>query len=56
MGHDYLTSITDLSEKNFLEIVSYEATAVSLLAKFARGTHRGNETLPRRRSSIILIR
>ena len=52
-----MTSITDLSEKNFLETVSYEATVVSLLAKFARGTHRGNETLLRRKSSsnIYLI-
>lgn len=58
MGNDYMTSITDLSEKNFLETVSYEATVVSLLAKFARGTHRGNETLVLRRkssSNIYLI-
>ncbi|KAG8216796.1 hypothetical protein J3R82DRAFT_7044 [Butyriboletus roseoflavus] len=32
--------VSNLSEKNFLEILPYEATIVSLLAVFARGTHR----------------
>jgi len=32
--------VSNLSEKNFLEVVPYEATIVSLLAVFARGTHR----------------
>lgn len=39
-GHVPIHLVSNLSEKNFLETVSYEATAVSLLAKFARGTHR----------------
>ncbi|KAF9225923.1 hypothetical protein BS17DRAFT_777880 [Gyrodon lividus] len=32
--------VSNLSEKNFLEILPYEATVISLLSVFARGTHR----------------
>ncbi|KAG6332436.1 hypothetical protein ID866_6653 [Astraeus odoratus] len=32
--------VSNLSEKNFMETVPYDATVVSLLAIFARGTHR----------------
>ncbi|KIJ61533.1 hypothetical protein HYDPIDRAFT_96311 [Hydnomerulius pinastri MD-312] len=32
--------VSNLSEKNFLETLPYEATVVSLLSAFSRGTHR----------------
>ncbi|KIK98611.1 hypothetical protein PAXRUDRAFT_823718 [Paxillus rubicundulus Ve08.2h10] len=32
--------VSNLSEKNFLEVLPYEATVISLLSVFARGTHR----------------
>ncbi|KAG9313501.1 hypothetical protein JVU11DRAFT_5827 [Chiua virens] len=32
--------VSNLSEKNFLEVIPYEATIISLLGIFARGTHR----------------
>jgi hypothetical protein len=34
----------DLSEKNKIEILSYDATLVSLLGVFARGSHRSMST------------
>ncbi|KAG6377515.1 hypothetical protein JVT61DRAFT_15323 [Boletus reticuloceps] len=39
-GHVPVHLVSNLSEKNFLEILPEEATIVSLLAVFARGTHR----------------
>ncbi|KAI9567482.1 hypothetical protein HD554DRAFT_2205444 [Boletus coccyginus] len=39
-GHVPVHLVSNLSEKNFLEILPYEATIVSLLGVFARGTHR----------------
>ncbi|KAF8438202.1 hypothetical protein L210DRAFT_3622160 [Boletus edulis BED1] len=39
-GHVPVHLVSNLSEKNFLEILPDEATIVSLLAVFARGTHR----------------
>ncbi|KAL4072481.1 hypothetical protein V8B97DRAFT_2041132 [Scleroderma yunnanense] len=39
-GHVPVHLVSNLSEKNFLETVPHEATVVSLLAVFARGTHR----------------
>ncbi|KIJ15960.1 hypothetical protein PAXINDRAFT_162950 [Paxillus involutus ATCC 200175] len=32
--------VSNLSEKNFLEVLPYEANVISLLSVFARGTHR----------------
>lgn len=46
-------SAIDLSEKNFLEILPYEATIVSLLAIFARGTHRGRRSINQRLESML---
>lgn len=39
-GHVPVHLVSNLSEKNFLETVQYDATIISLLATFARGTHR----------------
>ncbi|KAH0835953.1 hypothetical protein J3R83DRAFT_9879 [Lanmaoa asiatica] len=39
-GHVPVHLVSNLSEKNFLETLPCEATIVSLLAVFARGTHR----------------
>ncbi|KAF9239788.1 hypothetical protein BU15DRAFT_46339 [Melanogaster broomeanus] len=39
-GHVPVHLVSNLSEKNFLEILPYDATAISLLSVFARGTHR----------------
>lgn len=36
-----LKTVEDLSEKNPLQVLPYEATIVSLLELFSGGTHRG---------------
>lgn len=41
MGVHLAYNLADLSEKNPLEVLPHDATIISLLTVFAKGTHRG---------------
>ncbi|KAK7047404.1 cell separation during budding [Paramarasmius palmivorus] len=45
-GHVPVYLVSNLSEKNPLQILPYDATVVSLLESFARGVHRGKSPPP----------